>query len=118
MSFNFFAYMARMKLIKRWSLMKSVSDENITDKMPVKEARKAPNQPALVTDLPPAAPRSRATPLKRPVSPVSSRPAAQQVKPMQSIKRDQSEKPAFTYADLLKERRKARRPLSTGNDRF
>ena len=31
MSFNFFAYMARMKLIKRWSLMKSVSDENIAE---------------------------------------------------------------------------------------
>ena len=28
---NFFAYMARMKLIKRWSLMKSVSDENIAE---------------------------------------------------------------------------------------
>ena len=31
MSFNFFAYMARMKLIKHWSLMKSVSDENIAE---------------------------------------------------------------------------------------
>ena len=31
MSYNFFAYMARMKLIKRWSLMKSVSDENIAE---------------------------------------------------------------------------------------
>jgi len=89
-----------------------------TDKMPAKEARKAPKQPALVTSLPPAAPRSQATPLERPVSPVSSRPAAQQVKPVQSIKRDQAEKPAFTYADLLKERRKSRRPLSTGNERF
>ncbi len=29
--YNFFAYMARMKLIKRWSLMKSVSDENIAE---------------------------------------------------------------------------------------
>ena len=28
---HFFAYMARMKLIKRWSLMKSVSDENIAE---------------------------------------------------------------------------------------
>ncbi len=28
---NFFAYMARMKLIKRWSLMKSVSEENIAE---------------------------------------------------------------------------------------
>ena len=28
---NFFAYMARMKLIKRWGLMKSVSDENIAE---------------------------------------------------------------------------------------
>ena len=31
MSYNFFAYMARMKLIRRWSLMKSVSDENIAE---------------------------------------------------------------------------------------
>ena len=30
-SYNFFAYMARMKLIRRWSLMKSVSDENIAE---------------------------------------------------------------------------------------
>ena len=29
--FNFFAYMARMKLIRRWSLMKSVSEENIAE---------------------------------------------------------------------------------------
>lgn len=28
---HFFAYMARMKLIRRWSLMKSVSDENIAE---------------------------------------------------------------------------------------
>ena len=28
---NFFAYMARMKLIRRWSLMKSVSEENIAE---------------------------------------------------------------------------------------
>ncbi|MBQ8345595.1 MAG: 5'-deoxynucleotidase [Clostridia bacterium] len=31
MNHNFFAYMARMKLIRRWSLMKSVSDENIAE---------------------------------------------------------------------------------------
>ena len=31
MKYNFFAYMARMKLIKRWSLMKSVSEENIAE---------------------------------------------------------------------------------------
>ncbi|MBE6530542.1 MAG: 5'-deoxynucleotidase [Ruminococcaceae bacterium] len=31
MSHNFFAYMARMKLIRRWSLMKSVSDENVAE---------------------------------------------------------------------------------------
>ena len=31
MSYNFFAYMARMKLIRRWSLMKSVTDENIAE---------------------------------------------------------------------------------------
>jgi len=29
--FSFFAYMARMKLIRRWGLMKSVSDENIAE---------------------------------------------------------------------------------------
>jgi 5'-deoxynucleotidase len=29
--YNFFAYMARMKLIRRWSLMKSVSEENIAE---------------------------------------------------------------------------------------
>lgn len=28
---NFFAYMARMKLIRRWSLMKSVDEENIAE---------------------------------------------------------------------------------------
>lgn len=28
---HFFAYMARMKLIRRWSLMKSVSEENIAE---------------------------------------------------------------------------------------
>ena len=31
MNHNFFAFMARMKLIRRWSLMKSVSDENIAE---------------------------------------------------------------------------------------
>ena len=29
--YHFFAYMARMKLIRRWSLMKSVTDENIAE---------------------------------------------------------------------------------------
>lgn len=29
--YNFFAYMSRMKLIRRWSLMKSVTDENIAE---------------------------------------------------------------------------------------
>ena len=29
--YNFFAYMARMKLIKRWSLMKSIDSENIAE---------------------------------------------------------------------------------------
>ncbi len=29
--YNFFAYMSRMKLIRRWSLMRSVSDENIAE---------------------------------------------------------------------------------------
>lgn len=31
MKHHFFAYMARMKLIRRWSLMKSVTDENIAE---------------------------------------------------------------------------------------
>ena len=30
-SYNFFAYMARMKLIRRWGLMKSVNEENIAE---------------------------------------------------------------------------------------
>ena len=29
--YNFFAYMARMKLIRRWGLMKSVTDENVAE---------------------------------------------------------------------------------------
>ncbi|MBO5203878.1 MAG: 5'-deoxynucleotidase [Clostridia bacterium] len=29
--YNFFAYMSRMKLIRRWSLMKAVTDENIAE---------------------------------------------------------------------------------------
>ena len=29
--YNFFAYMSRMKLIRRWSLMKAVSEENIAE---------------------------------------------------------------------------------------
>lgn len=58
---------------------------------------------------------SRATPLERPVSAAPVR----KEQPPRSIQRDQAEKPAFTYADLLKQRRKeSRRPLSTGNDRF
>ncbi len=31
MKYNFFAYMARMKFIRRWGLMKSVSEENIAE---------------------------------------------------------------------------------------
>lgn len=31
MSHNFFAYMARMKFIRRWGLMKSVTEENIAE---------------------------------------------------------------------------------------
>ena len=31
MSYNFFAYMARMKFIRRWGLMKSVTEENIAE---------------------------------------------------------------------------------------
>ncbi len=69
--------------------------------------------PALVTEMTPA-PQSKATPLERPVS-----VAPRKEQPPRSIQRDQSEKPAFTYAELLKQRRKeSRRPLSTGNDRF
>ena len=30
-SYNFIAYMARMKLIRRWGLMKSVTDENVAE---------------------------------------------------------------------------------------
>ena len=30
-SYNFFAYMARMKFIRRWGLMKSVTEENIAE---------------------------------------------------------------------------------------
>jgi len=59
------------------------------------------------------APVSKATPLERPVS------AAVDKKPVRSVKPDAAEKPAFTYAELLRQRRKAaRRPLSTGNDRY
>ena len=51
--------------------------------------------------------------MQRPVSPARREP------PVRSIQRDEAEKPAFTYADLLRQRRKGvRRPLSTGNDRF
>ena len=31
MSFNFFAYMARMKFIRRWGLMRSINEENIAE---------------------------------------------------------------------------------------
>ena len=31
MKYNFFAYMARMKYIRRWGLMKSVTEENIAE---------------------------------------------------------------------------------------
>lgn len=31
MKYNFFAYMARMKFIRRWGLMKSVTEENIAE---------------------------------------------------------------------------------------
>jgi len=58
-------------------------------------------------------PTPKATPLERPVS------AAVDKKPVRSVKPDAAEKPAFTYAELLRQRRKAaRRPLSTGNDRY
>ncbi len=89
-------------------------------KQPEKAVHEKPKtaKPVPATHLPSAASVSRATPLERPVSAVPGRTAIQREKPVQSIKRDQAEKPAYTYADLLKERRKARRPLSTGNDRF
>ena len=88
-------------------------------KLPVKPEPKVQPKAAKPKQEPPkqpmkAAPVSKATPLERPVS---ARPAVKE-QPMRSIQREQAEKPAFTYADLLKERRKARRPLSTGNDRF
>ena len=88
-------------------------------KLPVKPETKVQPKTAKPKQEPPkqpmkAAPVSKATPLERPVS---ARPAVKE-QPMRSIQREQAEKPAFTYADLLKERRKARRPLSTGNDRF
>ncbi|MDD6041161.1 MAG: C-terminal helicase domain-containing protein, partial [Clostridia bacterium] len=86
---------------------------------PEKAGEKPPKQPsATPASQREAAPKppvsqSRATPLQRPVSPARREP------PVRSIQRDEAEKPAFTYADLLRQRRKgARRPLSTGNDRF
>ncbi len=79
---------------------------------PAPSAKSAkPKQPAKT------APQSKATPLERPVAAQPIRPVRNE-QPTRSIQRDQAEKPAFTYADLLKQRRKARRPLSTGNDRF
>ena len=89
-------------------------------KQPEKAVHEKPKtaKPVPATHLPSAASVSRATPLERPVSAVFGRTAIQREKPVQSIKRDQAEKPAYPYADLLNEPRKARRPLSTGNDRF
>ena len=81
---------------------------------PVPKAAETRQKPALVTELP-AASRSKATPLERPVA---AQPARKE-KPVHSLQREQAEKPSYTYADLLRERRKtSRRPLSTGNDRF
>ena len=61
----------------------------------------------------PAASHSKATPLERPVS------IAPEQKSICTVRREPAEKPAFTYADLLRQRRKgSRRPLSTGNDRY
>ncbi len=83
---------------------------------PAKPRTEARRQPPKAAEPKPAAPSSRATPLERPVSAVRA-PKAE--KALHSIQREQSEKPAFTYADLLKQRRKdARRSLSSGNDRF
>ena len=61
----------------------------------------------------PAQPQSKATPLERPAS------IAPERKPAPPLHSEPAEKTAFTYADLLRQRRKgARRPLSTGNDRI
>ncbi len=79
---------------------------------PRKQPSAAPVSQREAAPKPPVS-QSRATPLQRPVSPARREP------PVRSIQRDEAEKPAFTYADLLRQRRKgARRPLSTGNDRF
>ena len=78
---------------------------------PPKKPRTAPDRRQPAASVP-----GRATPLERPVSASAVR---RQEQPPLAIQRQPAEKPAFTYADLLKERRKApRRPLSTGNDRF
>lgn len=83
-------------------------------KSQLKAAKPKQEQPKQLTK---SAPVSKATPLERSVPKKQALPARSE-QPMRSIQRDQAEKPAFTYADLLKERRKTRRPLSTGNDRF
>ena len=88
----------------------------VQEKKPLKTTKPAkaqPVKPAQQEKKQPAVPISRATPLQRPVS------VAQEKKPVHSMKPDAAEKPSFTYAELLKQRRKtARRPLSTGNDRY
>jgi hypothetical protein len=99
-----------------------VPEKKTEKKLPVKPETKVQPKAAKPTQEPPkqltkSAPVSKATPLERPVPAKPARPARSE-QPMRSMQRDQAEKPAFTYADLLKERRKARRPLSTGNDRF
>ena len=80
--------------------------------------KKAPQKPVRTNVKPQSgpAPQSKATPLERPVTVRPSRPEREE-QPVRSHQRPQAEKPAYTYADLLKERRKTRRPLSTGNDR-
>ena len=83
---------------------------------PAAEKRKTASPSQLVTQLPSASSKSKATPLERPVS---AAPAQREKQPPRSMQRSEAERPSFTYADLLRERRKgARRPLSTGNDRF
>ena len=92
---------------------KAESDKGTADEKTTKPAKAQPVKPAQQEKKQPAVPISRATPLQRPVS------VAQEKKPVHSMKPDAAEKPSFTYAELLKQRRKtARRPLSTGNDRY
>ena len=80
---------------------------------PEKTAKASPAQRSIKRSEKPAAPQSRATPLERPVSAPRERQA------VRTQHSEPAEKTSFTYADLLRQRRKGtRRPLSTGNDRI